>query len=99
MGPNGPMILPLGYDRYAGRVVYDNKEFLSNAVSYLLDDVASISVRSRSIVLRPLNADRVRKERMGWQVIAVLIPLSLVGLLGWMFIYFRKKRFAAIAVD
>lgn len=99
MGPNGPMILPLGYDQYAGRVVYDNKEFLSNAVSYLLDDVASISVRSRSIVMRPLNADRVRKERLGWQVIAVLIPLSLVGLLGWMFIYFRKKRFAGIALD
>ncbi|MEC8634284.1 MAG: gliding motility-associated ABC transporter substrate-binding protein GldG, partial [Bacteroidota bacterium] len=64
-GPNGPMILPLGYDRNARRVVYDNKEFLRNAVSYLLNETASISVRSRAIALRPLNADKLRAERLG----------------------------------
>ncbi|MGB2424378.1 MAG: gliding motility-associated ABC transporter substrate-binding protein GldG, partial [Flavobacteriales bacterium] len=31
-------ILPLGYDRYARRVVYDNKEFLLNAINYLLQE-------------------------------------------------------------
>ena len=43
-------ILPLGYDRYARRVVYDNKEFLLNAINYLLEENALISVRSRSIL-------------------------------------------------
>ena len=92
-GPNGPMILPLGYDRYAGRVVYDNKEFLNNAVSYLLDDVASISVRSRSIALRPLHAERIRNERAGWQLIAVMLPLLLAGFLGWFFTFLRRRRY------
>ena len=31
-------ILPLGYDRNARRVVYDNKEFLLNTVNYLLEE-------------------------------------------------------------
>jgi ABC-2 type transport system permease protein len=93
-GPNGPMILPLGYDRYAGRVLYDNKEFLNNAVSYLLDDVASISVRSRSIALRPLHVERIRNERAGWQLIAVMLPLILAGVLGWFFMFLRRRRYA-----
>lgn len=93
-GPNGPMILPLGYDRNARRVIYDNKEFLRNAVSYLLDESASISVRSRTIVLRPLNAEKLRNERLGWQVIAMGLPIALVALLGWVFTWRRKNRFA-----
>ncbi len=93
-GPNGPMILPLGYDRYSGRVVYDNKEFLNNAVSYLLDDVASISVRSRSIALRPLQLERIRQERSGWQFIAVALPLFVAGILGWFFTFLRRRRYA-----
>ena len=93
-GPNGPMILPLGYDRYSGRVVYDNKEFLNNAVSYLLDDVASISVRSRSIALRPLQLERIRQERSGWQFIAVALPLFVAGIVGWFFTFLRRRRYA-----
>lgn len=93
-GPNGPMILPLGYDRYAGRVVYDNKEFILNTVSYLLDDHASISVRSRAIALRPLQTDRIRKERLGWQLVAILLPLFLVGILGWLFAALRRRKYS-----
>ena len=50
--------------------LYDNK-FLRNAVSYLLNETASISVRSRAIALRPLNADKLRTERLGWQAVAL----------------------------
>ncbi len=92
-GPNGPMILPLGYDRQAGRVIYDNKEFLRNSVSYLLDETAAISVRSRTIELRPLNAETIRRERLGWQVGASLVPIALVSLIGWVFVARRKRKF------
>jgi ABC-2 type transport system permease protein len=93
VGENGPMILPLGYDRYAGRVVYDNKDFLMNAVSYLLDDQSTISVRSRAITLRPLDGEKVRKQRVGWQAIAVAFPWFMVLLSGWTMVWFRKRRF------
>lgn len=93
-GPNGPMILPLGYDRNARRVVYDNKEFLRNAVSYLLNETASISVRSRAIALRPLNSDKLRSERLGWQAMALALPITLVLSLGWGFTIRRRRRFA-----
>lgn len=92
-GPNGPMILPLGYDRNARRVIYDNKEFLRNAVSYLLDEEAAISVRSRAIALRPLNAERARSERLGWQAMALALPIGLVLLMGWLFTWRRRYAY------
>lgn len=98
-GPNGPMILPLGYDRQAGRVVYDNKEFLRNAVSYLLDEKASISVRSRTILLRPLNKERVRQERLLWQSMALGIPLVAVGVMGWLVVMQRRRVYGRIGIE
>ena len=75
-------------------MVYDNKEFLRNAVSYLLNETASISVRSRAIALRPLNADKLRAERLGWQAVALALPIGLVLGLGWAFTVRRRRRYA-----
>lgn len=87
-------ILPLGYDRYAGRVVYDNKEFLLNAINYLLQEDALISVRSRTILLRPLDEERIRAERSGWQFVAVGMPLLVVMLVAGAVLTTRRRLFA-----
>ena len=90
-------ILPLGYDRYARRVVYDNKEFLLNAANYLLQEDALISVRSRSIVLRALDEDRIRAERSGWQFVAVGMPLLVVFLVAGAVLTTRRRLFGRAA--
>jgi ABC-2 type transport system permease protein len=90
------LALPLGYDRYAQRVIYDNKEFLMNAVSYLLDDQATISVRSRAISLRPLDAEKIRSQKLGWQALAVGAPLVLVACVGMALTAVRRRRFGQI---
>jgi ABC-type uncharacterized transport system involved in gliding motility auxiliary subunit len=86
-------MLPLGYDRYAGRVIYDNKEFLLNTVSYLLDEESTISVRSRAIALRPLDEERVRAGRTGYQALAVAVPLVVLAAIGAVFTALRRRRF------
>lgn len=86
-------VLPLGYDRYARRVVYDNKEFLLNAINYLLQEDALISVRSRSIQLRSLDDARIRAERSGWQFVAVGMPLLVVMLLAGAVLTTRRRLF------
>jgi ABC-2 type transport system permease protein len=92
-GQGRPQIVPLGYDRYAQQVIYDNKEFLLNAISYLLDEQASISVRSRTINLRPLDRERIRTGRLTWQGVAVALPLLVVALVGRLFTAIRRRRF------
>lgn len=90
-------VLPLGYDRNARRVVYDNKEFLLNAINYLLQEDALISVRSRSIQLRSLDDARIRAERSGWQFVAVGMPLLVVMLLAGAVLTTRRRLFGRAA--
>jgi len=91
--PEGMRIFPLGYDKYAGKVIYDNKEFLRNVVNHLLDESSMISVRSRSITLRSLNGDKIQNEKLFWQYIALAIPLSLVVLLAFIILRFRRIKY------
>ena len=94
-GSDGRFPIPLGFDRYTQRVLYDNREFLLNAVNYLLDDQALISMRSRNIVLRELNEERILEERTKWQVLNVAIPLLAVIIFGFLQGAMRKRKFAA----
>jgi len=84
--------LPLGWDRTSQRVIYDNKEWLLNAVSYLLDDEAQISLRSRSIAFRPLDENKVRGRETVWTLAAVGSPVLLVLVLGLLLPTLRRRR-------
>ena len=86
---------PLGYDKNAGRVVYGNKDFLMNSVNYLLADQQLISVRSKSITLRQLNTEKVKKEYFFWQLINLAIPIGIILLLGIGLNWYRKKKYQA----
>lgn len=79
----GQVPLPLGFDRYSQRVIYDNKEWLLNAVSYLLDDAAQISLRSRTIAYRPLDESRIVGKENVWTLMAMAIPMAWILLSGW----------------
>lgn len=89
---SGIVPLPLGFDRYSQRVIYDNKEWLLNAISYLLDDAAQISLRSRTIAYRPLDETQVVGRETRWITAAVAAPVALVLLLGLSMSAMRRKR-------
>ncbi len=86
--------LPLGYDRYARGVIYDNKEFLMNCINYLLDDQSLISVRSRTIKLRKLDAKKIAHQKVGIQLANTALPLSLVFALGIGQYLIRRKKWS-----
>ncbi len=92
--PQGWQIYPLGYDRYAADVVYDNKEFLLNAVNHLLDENSMISVRSRAITLRSLNDELISSQRLGWQSLALVLPLIFVILIAAILLKYRQYKYA-----
>jgi ABC-2 type transport system permease protein len=86
---------PLGYDKNAGRIVYGNKDFLLNAVNFLLSDQNLISIRSKSITLRQLNIDKIKNEYFYWQFINLAVPIILIILLGIGLNWYRKKKYQA----
>lgn len=90
---DGQNYFTLGYDRYAGRKVYGNRDFLLNAVNYMLDEESLISVRSRSIALRLLDKEALVQDRGFWQALNLLAPVILMGMLGVILLAVRRRRF------
>jgi ABC-2 type transport system permease protein len=85
---------PLGYDRYAGRKLYGNREFLVNALNYMLGDASLISIRSRNVSLRQMDMERISAERTLWQVLNIGLPVLLILLLGVVQFAIRRKKYA-----
>lgn len=85
------MYYMLGFDRYANAKLYGNREFILNAMNYLLDDRALISIRSRAITLRPLNTDQVDQRRTWWQALGIGAPLAISLLLGFLYQWHRRS--------
>ncbi|MDD7887795.1 gliding motility-associated ABC transporter substrate-binding protein GldG [Flavivirga sp. 57AJ16] len=84
----------LGFDRWTGKT-YGNKEFLLNAVNYLLDDDGLINIRSKEIALAFLDQQKIAAQKSKWQLTNIALPLVLLTVFGLGFNYFRKKKYAS----
>ncbi len=85
---------PLGYDRFSQQT-FANKDFVLNVFDYLLDDNGVIASRSKEVKLRPLDKIQLAEKRMFWQVINLGVPLVWVVLLGLVWQWWRKRKYAA----
>lgn len=89
--------LPLGYGLYGVNnqpLVFDNKTFLKNCFEYLIDDNNLIETRNKEFKLRQLDAIAVKESKTKWQVINLVLPVTIVVLFGFLFAWIRKRRFA-----
>ncbi|MDX1754321.1 MAG: gliding motility-associated ABC transporter substrate-binding protein GldG [Salinimicrobium sediminis] len=84
--------LELGFDRFTG-TTYGNKEFLLNAVNYLLDDTGLINIRSKEVKIAFLDLEKVEENRNFWQVVNLVLPLVLLGIFAVLFGIFRKRKY------
>jgi len=84
--------LELGFERYTGNT-YGNKEFLLNAVNYMLDDNGLIDIRSKEITIAFLNEQKAANERQKWQIINLVLPLLILGGFAFVFNFFRKRKY------
>jgi len=81
-----------GYDRWTEQI-YGNRDFLSNAVHYLLDDSGIISIRAKEIKLAFLDKEKVRQKYRQTQFITVGLPIFLLIIFGIVFNYLRKRKY------
>ena len=90
---DGRMIEPLGYDRYTNQI-YGNKEFIINAVNYLLAESELINLRSRTLEMRLLDNQKIIESRFLIQVVNIIIPIALLIIFGIIYNFYRKKVYA-----
>lgn len=84
---------PLGYNPFE-RFTFANKEFLLNALEYLIDEKGIIEARNKEIKLRLLDQSRLKEEKQQWQLLNLLIPVIVLTVFGFAYQYIRKRKFA-----
>jgi len=89
---DGPAIEPLGYDRYTSQV-FGNSDFILNAVNYMTDATGLITLRGRELKLRLLDRQRVRDEKLKWELINLALPSLIIILAGLVINFYRKKAY------
>ncbi|HLN20153.1 MAG TPA: gliding motility-associated ABC transporter substrate-binding protein GldG [Bacteroidales bacterium] len=92
---NGPEEIPvtLGLDSYNG-ITYGNRDFLINCMNYLVDDRGIMELRSRELKIRLLDRNKIREQKLKWQLINVAGPVILVIFCGLIFNFFRKRNYS-----
>ena len=83
----------LAEDKWTGEQ-FGNKEFLINAVDYLLDDTGLIELRNKNLKINLLDKKRAFEERTFWQFINIALPLLILTIFGCMFHYVRKRKYS-----
>lgn len=82
-----------GIDQWTQQV-YGNKEFLLNAMNYLLDDSGLINIRNKEVKLAFLDKEKVEKDYTYIQLLTVGLPILLLFLFAILFAYLRKRKYA-----
>lgn len=90
--PQSKQPMPLGYDRYS-KYTFANKDFVKNAVDYLLDEDGIISSRNKIVKLRPLDKIEINQNSTYWKAINIIIPVVLLSGLAFIFTIFMKKKY------
>jgi ABC-2 type transport system permease protein len=85
---------PLGYNKFENTTFTGNRDFLLNAIEYMLDETGVLDARAKDIKLRLLNTVKAREESLQWQLINILGPLMLILFSGLGYQYFRKRKYA-----
>ncbi|OEK05499.1 gliding motility-associated ABC transporter substrate-binding protein GldG [Roseivirga misakiensis] len=94
--------MELGINPFADRgekVMYANKDFLFNALTYLTDENGLITARAKEVTLRPLNRLKVQEERAYWQVLNLVGPLLIIILFGVTRGILRKRKYGAFSTS
>ena len=73
---------------------FGNKDFLLNAVDYLLDDSGIVQLRNKTLQIKLLDKQKAFKERLFWQFLNVVLPLMILLVFGIVFKILRNRKYA-----
>lgn len=85
----------IGFNKWERKYYKGNKDFIVNAVEYMLDEYNIMESRSKEIKLRMLDGVKTREEGNFWKVFNLLLPVALVGMFGFLYMYWRRRKYAS----
>lgn len=85
-------VIPMGYDRVSEKQ-YGNRDFIVNAVNWLVNDDDFLSLKSKQQTIRLLNRPFVYANRDLYAFMATAIPIFISVLLIGIFYFYRKRKY------
>nr|WP_084371007.1 gliding motility-associated ABC transporter substrate-binding protein GldG [Reichenbachiella faecimaris]SMD32345.1 gliding-associated putative ABC transporter substrate-binding component GldG [Reichenbachiella faecimaris] len=86
--------MELGLSPYS-QMKFANKDFVMNAVDYMLNEQGLIVSKNKSFAIRPLDKVKVANEKLKWQMINLVLPIVLLIIYGVLRAYWRRKKYAS----
>jgi ABC-2 type transport system permease protein len=83
----------LNVDKWTGQY-FGNKDFLLNAVDYLVDDSGLLTLRGKTLEIQMLNKQKVAADKHFWQFINIGLPVLLLGIFAFGYTFWRKRKYA-----
>ncbi len=83
----------LGYNKYDKSTYGGNKEFILNAIEYLIQSENILSARSKNIKLRLLDQVKIQRDKTFWQLLNIALPLAAMVLFGLVNQWWRKRKY------
>jgi len=93
VNPRDGSVQPLGFDPIS-QYTFANQDVLLNAIAFLVDEEGLIKARNKEVKIRPLDKEKIKQERLYWQLINLLIPLIVVISFGLIRNYWRKYKYS-----
>ena len=93
---DGTSYSPLGYNEFE-RYLFANRDFMVNAIEYLLDDKGLIEARGKEVKLRLLDTVKAKSEAQFWQIINIVLPIIFLVIFGLIYNWSRRRRYANAA--
>jgi ABC-2 type transport system permease protein len=84
----------IGFNKWERRHYKGNKDFILNAIEYLLDEDNILESRSKQIKLRLLDSVKTKEEKTKWQFINVVLPVLLLLIFGIIYRFIRRRKYA-----
>lgn len=92
--------LPMGMNPYTvgsqREFPFANAQFIENCIEYLINSSGLIESKSKDYVLRLLDKKKTEEERAKWQVINIVLPISLVIVLAVILQWWRKRKYSGV---
>jgi gliding-associated putative ABC transporter substrate-binding component GldG len=82
--------LPWGYDPFLQQH-FANQDFVCNVLAYMLNEEGLIKLKNKSLKIRLLDQVKLAQERRWWQLMNLIVPILLLGLLGVLWNYLYKS--------
>ena len=89
---SGP--LPMGMNVFT-KHTYDNKDFFTNCIEYLVNPSEILQTRSKEYSLRLLDPKKTEEKKTMWQLINIVLPILLIILFGFIYQQIRRRKYAS----